>query len=178
VRLLLLFLAVGLIGVGHAAATPTQVRVAVVKLTWGPQPYSDGDVDTSMQAVAGFYTTASFGKVAVSYTQTPWVAGLSGPSPCSSLADIEALVSRAAGYTSAPYDRLVVLLPQPACPGLVGITEPDGIVAHTVDPGVIATRAGSRTSWATASEWGTRPRSSAGTRRAAPAGWAATPGTS
>ena len=33
-----------------ASASPTQVRVLVVKATWGPQPYTDADIDSARRA--------------------------------------------------------------------------------------------------------------------------------
>jgi len=100
-----------------SAASPTQVRVLVVKATWGPEPFTDAQVDAVMQGVVQFYGTASFGKVAMSYTQTPWLDVMPGPMSC---ADEElrlpGLVA-SAGWNPDSYDRVVFLFPNPGQSG-------------------------------------------------------------
>ena len=108
-----------------AVASPTQVRVLVVKATWGPQPYSDAEVGSVMQGVEQFYATASFGKVEMSYTQTPWLNVVPGPPSCvDEVQQLPGLAAKA-GWNPAAYDRVVYLLPdggQNGCPN--GFEEP------------------------------------------------------
>lgn len=117
-RLVLLVGAVALLGSGflafgaaQAPAAPTQVRVLVVKVTWGPQPFTDADVDTAMQGVEQFYATASFGKVALSYTQTPWLDVMLGPMSCADEPAQLPSLAVSAGWNPATYDRVVYLIP-------------------------------------------------------------------
>lgn len=125
-------------------ASAAEVRVLVVKMTWGAQPFTDADVDEAMQPVVGFYASASFGRVALSYTQTPWLTDLTAPPACETASDDASLVPRlialaeGSGYAVAGFDRVVFLLPNAGC-GFVGINEPDGIVLNgTLAPGLVA----------------------------------------
>lgn len=100
-----------IVGVGGASPTPNAIRVLVVKETWGPQPWTDASVDTVMQAVEQFYATGSFGKVAISYTQTPWLDVMPGPLSCvDEVAQLPQLAA-SAGWNPAAYDRVVYLVP-------------------------------------------------------------------
>ena len=94
-----------------SATSPTQVRVLVVKATWGPQPFTDAQVDAVMQGVVRFYGTASFGKVALSYTQTPWLDGMPGPMSCADEGAQLPQLAASAGWNPAAYDRVVYLIP-------------------------------------------------------------------
>ena len=128
-----LFGSAGGAAAGSADARP--VRVLVVKMTWGPQPFSDTDVDATAQTTSAFYATASYGQVSVAFDQTPWLTTLSGPPPCSSPADILALAPRlaalaaGAGYSVSGYDRAIFLFPDSGCL-FAGVTNPDGIVLN------------------------------------------------
>src|SRR5579872_2982258 len=104
----LLVVAVALAASG-VAATPTQVRVLVVKATWGPEPYTDAQVDAVMQGVPHFYATASFGKVAISYTQTPWLNVEPQPITCPQAVQQLPGLAAQAGWNPAAYSRVVYL---------------------------------------------------------------------
>lgn len=100
-----------------SAAGTTQVRVLVVRSTWGPQPYSDSEVNTAMQGVTRFFAVASFGKVAMTYTTTPWLKVMPGPMSC---ADEELRLPGlvvSAGWNPDSYDRVVYLFPDPGQSG-------------------------------------------------------------
>jgi hypothetical protein len=140
-RALLLVALVLALGAAHAAAQPTQVRVLVVKLTWGPQPYSQAEVDASMQAVEEFFATGSFGKVAMTHAQTPWTTALPAELPkCGTDGDAPGVISAAtAAAGDAAYDRLVVLLPAGSGCGAAGFaTNGDTVVADTDDAAILA----------------------------------------
>jgi Peptidase M66 len=124
-------------------ADVSSVRVLVVKVTWGPQPFTDNDVDAAMQTATQFYTTASYGKVALTYSQTPWITSLSGPPACSNASDVAALIPQLtalaanAGYSGSTDDRTIFLLPSASC-GFLGITQSGGIVLNgTIEAGAV-----------------------------------------
>lgn len=107
------------VGASAAPASPTQVRVLVVKTTWGPQPFTDTQVDTVMQGVVRFYATASFGRLAMSYAQTPWLDVMPGPMSCSDEGAQLPKLAASAGWNPTTYDRVVYLVPYGggnACP--------------------------------------------------------------
>ena len=122
---LVLLVLAGLLAVGAPSArgSTSAISVLVVKATWGPQPYTDAAVDTTMKAVESFYATASFGQVTMTYAQTPWldvlplsgVLNVAGVPPC--WADPGALpgllppLAVAAGWNLAEYSRIVYVLP-------------------------------------------------------------------
>jgi hypothetical protein len=98
-----------MVGVAGATAGLTAVRVLVVKATWGPEPYTDADIDSVMQGVVHFYATASFGQEAITYVQTPWLNVLSAPLSCLETdAQLPGLATKA-GWNPADYDRVVYL---------------------------------------------------------------------
>ena len=119
------------------------LQVLVARLTWGPQPFSDGDVDAAMRSVADFYSTASLGQLNVAYQRTPWLNVLSNAPPCLQPADVLALPSlltsktEQAGYDVASYDRVVFVLPSASC-AFLGIYNSAGITLNgTVNAGVV-----------------------------------------
>jgi hypothetical protein len=145
VALLAAVLAGGLSGFRSepAYATAGAVQVLVVKMTWGPQPFSAADVDAAMQRVIPFYANASFAKVTLSYTQTPWLDDLSAP-PCAAASGYGSLASSlrataiASGYQIANYDREIFLIPKDTNCSTLGVTEPDGIILNgSLAPSVI-----------------------------------------
>jgi hypothetical protein len=48
----------------------------------GPQPFTDADVAAAVAPVPAYYATASFGKVSLTLTQTPWLRLLSSANVC------------------------------------------------------------------------------------------------
>lgn len=113
------------------------LRVLIVKVTWGPQPFANADVDSVMRTATPFYLSGSYGGVSITYDQTPWLSQLQGEPPCSTLTGLDSLItemtslSSAAGYDPSPYDRVIFLLPQFGCP-FIGIYRPGGIVLNGV----------------------------------------------
>ncbi len=112
------------------------LHVLVAKMTWGAEPFSDSQVDSTMRAAATFFVVGSFGQVSLSYAQTPWLKVLSGPQACG-FADARSLGVRltrlvaAAGYRPGSYDRLVFLLPSANC-DFAGVYEPTGTILNGV----------------------------------------------
>jgi hypothetical protein len=51
------------------------VRVLVVRATWGPRPAAGGDLADA----AAFYERASFGKLRLKVDVTPWLSAYSAP---------------------------------------------------------------------------------------------------
>lgn len=102
----------------------------VVKPTWGPQPYSDVQIDTAMQGAARFYATASFGKLAMTYTQTPWLDVMQGPLSCQDEVQQLPQLAASAGWDPSSYDRAVFLLPvsdnPSGCPAGTSFDDPPG----------------------------------------------------
>ena len=91
----------------------------MVKATWGPQPYTDAQIDQVMQGVAQFYATASFGKVAISYQQTPWLNVEPQPLTCPQAAQQLPGLAAQTGWNPATYSRVVYLF-MPAQEGCGG----------------------------------------------------------
>jgi len=119
-----------------SGASVETLHVLVARVTWESQPFSDAQVDSAMQAAAGFFDTGSFGQVSVSYAQTRWLKVLSGPPACGftdapTLGSHLAPLVAAAGYDLTAYDRLVFLLPSSNC-GYAGVYEPEGIILNGV----------------------------------------------
>ncbi len=111
------------------------MRVLVVKATWGPQPYTDADIDTVMQGVERFYATASFEKVAMTDTQTPWLDVMSGPMSCLDETQQLPRLASSAGWNPAGYDKVVFLVPdggQNGCPST--FEDPSGVLLNGAVP--------------------------------------------
>jgi hypothetical protein len=120
-------------GAPGAPQAPLQLRLLVAKLTWGPEPLTDADVDAAMAPVPGFMSTTSFGKVSILYTQTPWLHALTTSDPCAGDPYAIAFSQRARalvasfGYPVSSYDRLMVLMPESNCQ-FGGITQRDATI--------------------------------------------------
>jgi hypothetical protein len=90
-----------------------QLRVLVIRTTWGPAPADGGDLTRA----ADFYRRASFGRLQLKIERTPWLRSLSGPL-CPTDADLAArarAAAAAAGYDLASYARIAYVLPEPTC---------------------------------------------------------------
>ena len=146
------------VGAAQALASPKQVRVLVVKATWGPQPYSDADVDAVMQGAERFYAVASFGQVAISYTQTPWLDVMPGPLSCTDEVGQLPGLATSAGWNPADHDRVVFLVPDGrpnGCPSTFDNTSgvflngamPVGAVIHELGHSFGMGHAGLLTCW-------------------------------
>lgn len=96
------------------------VRVLVVRATWGPRPAAGGD----LAGASAFYERASFGKLRLKIDVTPWLAAYSAPlcpSAASSRSVFGAVGERAqaaaevAGYDVSAYRRIAYILPERVC---------------------------------------------------------------
>jgi hypothetical protein len=96
------------------------LRVLVIRATWGPAPTASGD----LSGAAAFYSRASFGKLKLHIEITPWLRAYAEP-VCSTTPGAGAgaqAAARAAGYDVTAYGRLVYLFPDRTCsPGGLGI---------------------------------------------------------
>ncbi len=145
------------VGAGGAAADSTTFRVLVVKATSGPEPFTDDEVDAAMRAVAAFYATASFGQVAITYMQTPWLTGALDPASCQDEAAELPPLATAAGWNLADYDRIVFLFgAHTGCagsffhtPNTVYVNEVAwvGLIAHELGHSFGMGHAGTLTCW-------------------------------
>jgi hypothetical protein len=115
-------------GVARAALPPDprwqeatgELRVLVIRATWGPEPQTAGDFGVAK----AFYSRASFGRLQLKIDITPWLRAYREPlcpgeaSPRSMLGavgDRAQDAAAAAGYDVAAYRRLVYILPERTC---------------------------------------------------------------
>jgi hypothetical protein len=101
---------------GHVLG-PQRILVALV--TWGPQPFTRGDVQTIVfDQVDEFYRSVSYGKVSLTGTVTPWLRAFDGPVRCNLpvVRSSGMAAAAAAGYDPAKYDRVVFVHPEQDCP--------------------------------------------------------------
>lgn len=123
-------LAASLVAAARASlAAPTPVRILVVKATWGPQPFTDAQVDVLMQETVAFYGTASFGEDAMTYAQTPWLTVMSGPMSCADEVQQLPQLAASAGWDPTAYTHTVYLVPGGGASGCPNGFEEPGVGA-------------------------------------------------
>jgi hypothetical protein len=90
------------------------VRVLVVRMTWGPRP----DNTAALQQAAPFFERASFGRLRLQLDITPWL-DVYGEATCP--VDIEAagVAARSAGYDPDAYVHVIEVVPSDACGSFV-----------------------------------------------------------
>jgi gametolysin peptidase M11 len=115
-------------GIAHAALPPDpraaeavgELRVLVIRATWGPRPDASGD----FAGAKALYSRASFGRLHLKIDITPWLQAYPEPScpgEASSRSVFGAFGDRAqdaaiaAGYDVGTYRRLVYILPERMC---------------------------------------------------------------
>ena len=115
-------------GVARAAITPDpraqdavgDLRVLVIRPTWGPRPVGGGD----LAAATAFYSRASFGRLRLHLDITPWLQAYKEPvcptasSPRSAFGAVGELAqdaAAAAGYDLGAYGRIAYFLPDSVC---------------------------------------------------------------
>jgi hypothetical protein len=96
------------------------LRVLVIRATWGPRPAGGGD----LSGAAAFYSRASFGRLRLQLDITPWLGAYKEP-VCpsgSSSRSVFGLVGEqaqdaaaAAGYDVRAYGRIAYFLPDQTC---------------------------------------------------------------
>jgi hypothetical protein len=111
------------VGSGRAIARPAvgKLRVLVVPALWsdymGAEPVSLARVGELINMVRAYYLEASYGKLEIVPTVTPWIR-LSVPAPggCPNVAAAQAALASPAiaSYRAAGWDRIVVIQPRMA----------------------------------------------------------------
>ncbi len=117
--LALLVLAATAVALAPAAhAIVGEQRLLVVRVTWGPEPFTDAQVQSVVfDQTAAFMAASSFGKTSIAGTWTPWLRVFTGQAPCD-MQLIERLGRQAAqqaGYDLTAYTRLAFLFPRIGC---------------------------------------------------------------
>lgn len=122
-----------------AEAAVGDVRLLVVRLTWGPTVQTVEQVQREVAGANLFLRRSSFGRTTLRADVTPVVAGFVAPPRCSadkdhglgalSVAARTAAVSL--GYNPTAYDRFLYLFPGPVCDLVNGIgVGRDVLIAH------------------------------------------------
>lgn len=102
-----------------SAAVTGEVRTLVILGTWGPQPFTQAEVQETVFAGArDFLDHSSFGRVRLTGEVTPWLQTSTEPIDCDRPNDIarsfRAAANRA-GYATPQYARLIYLFPSVPC---------------------------------------------------------------
>jgi Gametolysin peptidase M11 len=117
-----------LAGVARAALEPDpratdavgDLRVLVIRATWGPRPTGGGD----LSGAAAFYNRASFGRLRLQLDITPWLqaykepacpSGSSSRSAFGAVGELAQDAAVAAGYDLSLYGRVAYFLPDKTC---------------------------------------------------------------
>ena len=116
---------------GAAAARPTrpppgaasipltgEQRLLVMRVTWGPEPFTEDVVhDVVFAQTAAFMRASSFGKTWIVGEQTPWLHALASQPFCDTRAIAEAgrQAAQAAGYDLSRFNRYAFLFPRVDC---------------------------------------------------------------
>ena len=111
------------VGSGFAIPAPTagKLRILVVPALWsdymGGEPVSLARVAELMNTVRAYYLEASYGKLEMVLTVTPWIRlSMPGPPGCPNSAAVQAVLASpgTASYRAAGWDRIVVIQPRVA----------------------------------------------------------------
>ena len=93
-------------------------HMLVVRVTWGPEPFSDAQVQSVVfDQTASWMTASSFGKTSIAGAYTPWLRVFTAQAPCD-MRLIEQLgrdAAQRAGYDLAAYNRFAFLFPRIGC---------------------------------------------------------------
>ena len=117
-----------------SGAAVGELRVLVIRATWGPTPGSDDALRTELGHASTFFARSSYGKAAVTFEVTAWLRAYADARVCPSTEDEEderrsalgpistlaRAAARDAGYDVGAYGRVVFLLPEQVC-GLPGL---------------------------------------------------------
>jgi hypothetical protein len=107
-----------------SAAVIGSHRVLVLLATWGPEPWTQAEVDQAVREADVFLRKSSFQQLSLEATVTPWLRGYPGPPECPppeheriapALTNGPRAAAEAAGYRIESYDRLVYVVPQMGC---------------------------------------------------------------
>jgi len=96
----------------HAAPSTGTLKLLVVPVTWGPEPYSQGQIrEAVFGRAAAWLHQSSFGKLTVTGTTLPWEKVLSRKAYCSDRQRIYNLAVAAAKVDVGVYEDVMVVLP-------------------------------------------------------------------
>jgi hypothetical protein len=104
----------------RAAEAVGELRVLVIRATWGPRPDASGD----LAGAEAFYSRASFGRLQLKIVITPWLQAYGEPlcpgeassrSVFGAVGDRAQEAASAAGYDVGTYRRVVYILPERMC---------------------------------------------------------------
>jgi hypothetical protein len=93
-------------------------KMLVIRVTWGPEPFTDAQVQSVVyDQTAAFMRASSFGKTSIAGTWTPWFRVFAAQAPCD-LQEIERVgraAAQQAGYDLTAYNRFAFLFPRIGC---------------------------------------------------------------
>ena len=104
----------------RAAEAVGELRVLVIRATWGPRPDASGD----LAGAEAFYSRASFGRLQLKIDITPWLQAYGEPicpgepssrSVFGAVGDRAQDAAAAAGHEVGTYRRVVYILPERMC---------------------------------------------------------------
>jgi gametolysin peptidase M11 len=99
-------------------------HVLIVLATWGPQPFTPGDVSSSFADAARFYDKSSFHQLRLTATVTPWLPAFPAPVACpddlgdhvpTAFSSPPDAAAAAAGYRVESYDRVMYVTARMDC---------------------------------------------------------------
>jgi hypothetical protein len=102
-----------------SAAVSGELRTLVILGTWGPQPFTQDDVrSTVLVGARDFLDHSSYGRLQLTGDVTPWLDAFTGPVDCerpNEIAQRSRAAAARAGYSTTQYARLVYLFPAVPC---------------------------------------------------------------
>jgi hypothetical protein len=93
-------------------------RVLVVRVTWGPEPFTDAQVQSVVfDQTAAFMQASSFGKTSIAGTWTPWFKVFTAQAPCDQqlIQQLGRQAAQQAGYDLTAYNRFAFVFPRIGC---------------------------------------------------------------
>lgn len=140
-----------------AAAISGDLRTLVVLGTWGPEPYTQAQVQQEVFTGArDFLANSSFGQLQLVGDVTPWLQAFTGPVDCE---DGSAIATRArdaaakAGYRLDRYARFIYLVPAVPCRFVGRGTGNEVLLIGEVWPGLVAHELGHTFGLGHANRW-------------------------
>jgi hypothetical protein len=99
-------------------------RVLIVLATWGPPPFTPGDVSSSFAEAASFYDKSSFHQLKLTAEVTPWLPAFTAAPACpddlgdhvpTEFSSPPNAAAAAAGYRVESYDRVMYVTARMPC---------------------------------------------------------------
>src|SRR5215208_215634 len=111
--------AAALVAAPAVAAFPThgEQRVLILPATWGPQPFSRGEIEAVASETDEWVRRTSFGTAWLSTVTTPWLQVPSAGAACNPnrVAEDAKAAAAAAGFDLSKFSRYAVVQPQGSC---------------------------------------------------------------